>query len=137
LLGKEKPETCEVDLSIIDFRLREVGIECQVYLELRSHVIEEVCSAGSFCRRWVTAAGNLAICTDDIRFDIEADSLADIRDADQPSLAGQIHQALVPGESRPERLFVLSPDGPLEIGAPGIGPGIEIQRFERYLNFCR
>src|SRR6185436_5343769 len=130
-LGKEQGKARQVDLALIDLGLREVGVHSEHGPQQRGRTVEEIDprTRVAFDRGAATARRRLRG-EDAIRFDVETVPLRHIVDAgDDPGVA-HAAKALVSPPSRPQALFILPSHGALEVDAPRVAVGVEIQRAE-------
>ena len=124
LLRKEKREAAEVDLTLVDLGVGEVGVDRERGGERRRDVPDEI-EAGIklealFAGRRIGVAHEARV-----RFHIEAATLTQAGDAAEFANIGQRERALGAGKTGPAHRLLFAADGASDVEAPrGVG-GIE------------
>ena len=136
--GEEQREARQVDLTLIHFGLGEIGVDREDRTEERRRVVEEVNAGVTVAiERTLAAAGRGLRSEEAVGLDVEAEPLRDVADAGDVPGVGHAPQALVARPPHPDRVFVLAPHRALEVHAPGVAVGVEVQRAERDFDFER
>ena len=127
LLGEEQAEPRQIDLPIVDFGRREIGVERQSRIQRRRDLVEDI----ERRLRIGVIGARLEIAALDgrqRRHDIEAQPLPQVRD---PRELARDRRALRPVSRDPAHRLVVARDSPVEVEAPRVGLGIERDRLER------
>src|SRR5688572_27569749 len=134
-LGKKERKARQVDLTLVDFRLGEVGVDGEDGPQQRSEAVEEIDSRAGVARDCGAAAPRRCLRREDpVRLDVEAVALRHVADAGHQASVAHPAQPLVARPSHPEALLVLAPDRALKVDAPGVAVRVEVQRAERNLD---
>ena len=127
LLGEEQAEPRQIDLPIVDFGRREIGVQRQRRIQRRRDLVEDV---ERRLRIGVIGARREVAALDgrQRRHDVEAQPLPQVRD---PRELARDRRALRPVSRDPTHRLVVARDSAVEVEAPGVGVRIERDRLER------
>jgi hypothetical protein len=138
LLGKKLRKALEVREPLIDLRLREVGVDCQVGADARRWVVEDIGADVHVVDRARAAAARRRVrSAQQVRLEVEPSRLGDVVEANQQTCVRQPVQPLVAQPAAPEALLVLAPHRALEVDPPRLGIRIEVERAEGDLDLER
>ena len=134
-LREEQREPREIGAALVDFGFGEVGVHREVRPQARRDVVEDV-EAGIRVtgRRRQTRAGLVAHRRDAVGLQLQPDTAIDGTKPGEASGVGHAQQAFRALPAGPQALFVLAAHRALEVDAPGVGAGIQVQGAERDLD---
>ena len=118
--GIEQAEPRQVDLLLVDFHLREVGVDGDVHVEAGGHAVArieaDVADRIGVARR--PARLHVVHAADQERFQPQIEAARDLREAVQLAGHADARQRVGLRDRRPQHAFVLAADVALEVDAP-------------------